>query len=109
MKQQRKKDLNEINNKNKNQIKKEGHYGLNLEKKKKILENITNKINNNNINNIIIKESSNEIGNNDIDKNKNKNNEEEKKDENKKENINDKYKSSIKHLLNNNSLLKNEY
>ena len=109
MKQKRKKDLNEINNKNKNQIKKEGHYGLNLEKKKKILENITNKINNNNINNIIIKESSNEIGNNDIDKNKNKNNEEEKKDENKKENINDKYKSSIKHLLNNNSLLKNEY
>ena len=113
---------------NKEMYKNEGHFAQNIEKKKKLLENIGKKIdisNNININNnnIVIKDSSNmQIKDNNINANdeikekeiindsKLKINEEEKKDEdNLKENINDKYKSSIKHLLKNNSLLKAEY
>ena len=139
MKDQRKKDINEIDNskmkakkdetknhiinwdkiakENKEKYISEGHYGHNLEKKKKMLENIGNRINNNN--NIIIKESSNiQISNNISNENSkekivinenNNNKEEEKKDKNSQKNINEKYKSSIKYLLNNNSLLKKEY
>ena len=122
----------ENNEKNKNENK--YHYGNMMEKKKKNLENIGNKISINNANNIVTKESlninnkskndyneenskekedekENISKNNEINLNDNKNEDEQKNDENEiKANINENYQSSsIKNLLKNNNLFKKDY
>ena len=112
-------DWEKIIKENNEKYKNENHYGNNIQKKKKNLENIQSQIADNNISNsdnIFIKEvkviklSNNNIKDKeDLKEKDNDINNEEKKEENK-ENVNEEYKSSsIKNLLNNNSLLKKDY